>query len=293
MLRRENGACAYYTSQLLNTVDDGTLLHGFSTRHGGVSRDPYIGSLNFGFSVGEERTLTLENYRRFSSAIGTSFEHLVCCRQAHTSNVVTVTREHLGLGLEAGKDRILPPVIREQGWDALVTRERGVTLLIRTADCVPILFYDPVHYVIGAAHAGWRGTYDGIAAKTLSAMIALGASAETTYACIGHAVGVCCYEVDAAFCDRFWLRFGGMFCSSIFRFTSKGRIYCDLRAANRLLLQGAGMKEENIELSTLCTCCDPKEFHSHRYAMKHNDGKRGLMAAAIGMQNELPFWSTL
>ena len=160
--------------------------------------------------------------------------------------------------------------------------------MVRAADCVPILFCDPVNRVIGACHAGWRGTVGGIAAKTVDAMCAIGAEKQHIRAAIGHAVGLCCYEVDDAFYETFLHTLGKEVCNVIFRkseeYENPDRWHCDLRTCNRMLLENAGLAPEHIDVSEHCTCCHNELFHSHRYAMKYTGGKRGLMAACISME---------
>ncbi len=267
------------------------LCHGFSTKHGGVSRETYLSDLNFGFSVGEAREITQENYRRFANTLGINPSHLLCADQTHTSHVLTVTDAHRGLRLWETPSTAQPPEpYSTEGWDALVTNTPNVALTIRVADCVPILFWDPVHQVIGAAHAGWKGTFSRIAAHTVDAMEKIGAARKTILACIGHAIGVCCYEIDDAFYDRFMEAFGADTCKQIFlksiQFANPDRYHCDLRALNRILLQKAGLPADHIETSALCTCCNPALFHSHRYAGQYQNGRRGLMAAMIAMETD-------
>lgn len=267
------------------TMKNYRLCHGFSTRHGGISTLPHLSDLNFGFGLGEPRETTLTNYARFASLLGIDAEHLLAARQTHTDRVMTVGTDHRGLGLTAAEDEIpLAPDFRD-GWDAFVTDAPDVALSVRIADCVPVLFWDPVHGVIGAAHAGWRGTYGEIVGKTVCGMERLGADRKTVLACIGTSIGVCCYEIDDAFYERFLERFGEDICARVFTVWENGRRHCDLRLLNRLILEKNGVAPSHIEVSALCTCCDPAQFHSHRAAMKR-DGKRGLMAAVIAMESE-------
>ncbi len=259
------------------------LRHGFSTRWGGVSTLAHLSDLNFGFAVGEDRDTTLENYACFARAVGIRPEHLLCANQTHTSLVLTVDRQHRGLGLSQTPPVSLAPVYAD-GYDALVTRDFDTALVIRVADCVPILFWDPDNGVIGAAHAGWRGTLGEIAAKTVSAMTDIGADRDRILVSIGNAVGPCCYQVDRGFYETFLSALGPEICARTFFDTEGDHPRCDLRGVNRELLLRAGIPSEHIEVGTLCTCCHPEEFHSHRYAVTHNGGKRGLMGAIICME---------
>lgn len=118
--------------------------------------------------------------------------------------------------------------------DAFVTDRRGVVCSIRTADCVPILLVDPIHYAIGAVHSGWRGTELGIAGTTIRAMTEyFHSDPATLIAAIGPAICGRCYDVD-------------------------------LLALNHRLLLSSGLTEKNVDVLKLCTSCHPKEFASYR-----------------------------
>ena len=316
MIQRIAGNAVYYTSSLFddirsypqpvdNSVDKDAkpcgkpmqnlrIVHGFSTKHGGVSTKPYISDLNFGFSVGEERAVTVENYRRFAAAIGVDFSGMLCANQTHTSRVLRVDARYRGMGLEVPLPALpagnpLEPEIAEAGFDGFVTAEPGVALVVRAADCVPILFCDPVAGVIGACHAGWRGTVAGIAAETVRQMEALGAVPESIRAAIGFSIGLCCYEVDDAFYETFRSAVGADICRAVFAknpgYENPEKWHCDLRACNRLLLEAAGVPAANIDVSEMCTYCHSALFHSHRYAQRNTGGVRGLMAACISMES--------
>ena len=309
-IRRTDGRAVYFTSSLFDdiqsypqsvdkivdkSVDNGgkplqnlCIRHGFSTKYGGVSTLPHISDLNFGFAVGEERSVTLENYRLFAQTLGIAPASVLCANQTHTTRVLTVDTSHRGMGLTVPYETLLDSAAAEEGFDGFVTAEAGVALTVRAADCVPILFCDPENRVIGACHAGWRGTLGGSAAATVDAMCALGAEKQHIRAAIGHAVGLCCYEVDDGFYDAFLHTLGEDVCASVFRksadYENPEKWHCDLRACNRILLQAAGLAPEHIDVSEYCTSCHHTLFHSHRYAVKHTNGKRGLMAAMISME---------
>ena len=310
MVRRESGHAVWFSSTLFSNIQSYPqnvdnpvenmvayrgkpmqkvrLIHGFSTKHGGVSHLPYISDLNFGFSVGEDRETTLENYRCFARTLGIGDGQMLCANQTHTTRVLTVNETYRGMGLSVPYEALLDEMLADGGFDGFVTSSPDVALVIRIADCVPILFCDPENGVIGACHAGWRGTVGGIAEKTVDAMCAIGAEKQHIRAAIGHAVGLCCYEVDDTFYETFLHSLGENVCNQIFRkseeYEHSDKWHCDLRHCNRILLENAGLAPEHIDVSEHCTCCHHELFHSHRYAMKHHGGKRGLMAACISME---------
>ncbi len=157
--------------------------------------------------------------------------------------------------------------VREHAWrefredlqaDALITDLSGVVLTILTADCVPILLYDPVHKAIGAVHAGWRGTDSRILPKTIRAMEEeYGSRPEDLIVGIGPAIGGCCYEVGPEVAERF-----SDYPSALSYCGEKARL--DLKEINRVQTVMAGVREENLESSVICTSCEREEFFSYR-----------------------------
>lgn len=160
--------------------------HGFFTRKGGVSTGIY-GSLNCGLGSGDDPAAVAENRRRALAALDADARHLITLNQIHSNHCVTITA----------------PTAERLDGDALVTNQRGIALGILTADCAPILFADTQAGVIGAAHAGWRGAFNGVMASTVLAMENLGAQRGRITAVIGPCIQQASYEVDAGFYKNF------------------------------------------------------------------------------------------
>ncbi len=238
--------------------------HAFTTRLGGVSQG-YLDSLNIGMHRGDEPANVAENYRRLANAIGCSADKMVLANQTH-SDIVRVVTEADCLGSLSHRD--YPEC------DGLVTNIPGIALVVFTADCTPVLLHDPVTGAVGAVHAGWRGTANGIAAKTVDAMVAnFACRREHIRAAIGPNIGQCCFETDgdvpAAMLDAFGPEANGYI-------RQKGEKYfLDLKGLNALWLTRSGVTD--IAISTECTCCAPHRFWSHR-ATK---GVRGSQGAII------------
>lgn len=254
----KNGSLEYLTSGLL------AVPHCFSTRLGGVSTGS-LASLNLGIHRGDRPENVWRNYEILGNALGFDPENIVFTRQTHTDIVFPVGKGNCGEGLRR-------PVATER--DGLVTDERGVVLTIFTADCTPILFYDPVKQVIGGAHAGWRGTAKGIAAKTVEAMVrTYGCEPAHIRAAIGPCISQCCFETDddvpAALRDALGAD------AESFITASKGKYHVDLKGVNALWLRRAGVSQ--IDISHDCTACQPERFWSHRVTK----GDRGSLAAMI------------
>ena len=243
--------------------------HCFTTRLGGVSRG-YLESLNLGTGRGDDPENVLENYRRLGSCLGFDIHDLVLPRQVHSDIVYPVTRKDRGAGLFAPH---LPDC------DALITNTPGMALVVFTADCTPILFWDSVTGAVGAAHAGWRGTASGIAARVVEAMAReYGSRPEHIHAAIGPNIGACHFETDADVPQAMIAALGQEVTEWI---VPKGEKYfLDLKAINRLVLNRAGVRD--VELSDECTVCHSRRFWSHRVTK----GQRGSQGAIILRREE-------
>lgn len=218
--------------------------HAIFTRHGGVSRPPFD-TLNVSWAVGDDEAAVRENVRRLYAAVGMDAERAVRVRMVHGTRVALVSAAHAG--------QRLPDT------DGLITAERGLPLAMTFGDCQPIVVYDPDHHAVGLAHAGWRGSLGGIAFSLVRAMqVAFGARPERLHAFLGPAIGACCYEVgeNVARAAQSWPH------GDAWLHRREGRLFFDLSAANRALLQAMGV--QHIEEAAMCTACRTDEFFSYR-----------------------------
>ncbi|MBR5515407.1 MAG: peptidoglycan editing factor PgeF [Clostridia bacterium] len=235
--------------------------NGFSTRLGGASVQPHLKSMNLGKNLGDDPVLVEENYRRMGQAIGFNEKNIVFTNQIHSNTVKYVVEKDIGKTYDC---------------DGFVTDKKDVVLAVRTADCVPILLY--TKGVVGAVHAGWRGTAASIQANAVKEMVKLGAKPQEIKVAIGACIHKCCYEVGTDFCDTLYELLGREFASR--HIEKRGAsVYCDLVSLNREMLVMAGVKEENIFCSDDCTCCNSDLYFSHRASK----GKRGVMSAFISL----------
>jgi len=238
--------------------------HCFTTRFGGVSKG-HLASMNIGTRRGDAPENVVENYRILGHALGFVPEQLVHTRQTHTDIVFRVGKAEQGAGLFA-------PEMPE--CDGLITDEPGVGLVVFTADCTPILLHDPVTGAVGAVHAGWRGTAAAIGAKAVEAMVReFGCRAENIRAAIGPNIGQCCFETDADVPNAMVARYGSDAMPFIRPVGEK--YYVNLKEINALSLKQAGVR--SVEISGLCTACEPDRFWSHRKV----GGARGSQGAII------------
>ena len=162
--------------------------HGFTTRLGGVSKGKFE-SLNLALHFEDDIDDVMENYQRLGATMGIDYTRISVLNQVHKSNILVATEEDAGDGISRELSHF--------EFDAQITNVKNVPLMVYAADCVPILLADPVSRVIGAVHAGWRGTVDGIAAKTVEKMSEVyGCLPENIHAVIGPSIGPENYEVD-------------------------------------------------------------------------------------------------
>ncbi len=259
------GGLEYLSSPLLQ----GTA-HCFSTRFGGVS-EGHLACLNLGIHRGDKPENVLENYGILGDAVGFSPEDTVFTKQIHSDIVETVGKAQRGRGL-------FVPV--EEGCDGLVTDEPGVALTVFSADCTPVLLYDPVKRVIGAVHAGWRGTALQIAGKAAEKMCReFGCAPKDIRAAIGPCIGPCCFETDEdvpkAMCGSF-----GAAAEEFIRSRGGKKFDVNLKGLNALALRLRGV--EQIDIAEDCTACQNERFWSHRRV----GNERGSLAAIIMIRGD-------
>ena len=250
------------------------IVHGFSTRLGGVS-DGMYSSMNLSFSRGDEAENVRENYRRLSEAMGFSVSDIVTSDQTHTTNVRVVTEEDRGCGI------CRPRSYRDV--DGLITDVKGLVLATFYADCVPLYFVDPVHRAIGLSHSGWRGTVGKMGAVTVEKMQEqYGTRPEDLYAAIGPSICQTCYEVSDDVIEQFCRVFCQKDWDALFYKKDNGHYQLNLWEANRRILLETGILEEHLSMPNLCTCCNPDVLFSHRASK----GKRGNLGAFLGINRE-------
>lgn len=237
------------------------VLNAVFTRRGGVSPEPWT-SLNLSISVGDDPARVAENRIHAFNSLGRDPASLHDVWLVHGTDVVhaEAPRSLNGHGQKA---------------DILFTNNPQVSLFMRFADCVPLLFHDPKKHVVGIAHAGWMGTVKGVAEASIEAMREkYGSKPQDVVVGIGPSIGVDHYEVGEDVASRFRGKFGED--SQRILQTRDGKIHLDLWTANALQLQKMGV--EQIQISGLCTACHVDDWYSHR-AEKGRTGRFGALMA--------------
>jgi len=246
----KNKKIEYLQSPLLKSCD--FLTHAFCTRRGGSSEDDYA-SLNLSFREGDNEYKVLQNWGRLSDAFGIPLENFLVLNQVHSDKIFVIKKYGKYF---TSRD--------ELDYDAIVCNRANLAICIKTADCVPVFFVDKIKKIIAVAHAGWRGTAQGISSKIVHFLLSkYNCRPQDILTAIGPAIGRCCYQVDSPVaaemknhsnCDSFLFP-----CAN-----AKNKWMLDLPEANRQQIIAAGIPEENIETAGLCTRCRQDLFFSHR-----------------------------
>jgi hypothetical protein len=250
----------YYTFEAL---EQQPLTHAVFTRRGGVSHAPW-GSLNMGMSVGDARDNVQQNKQRAFEAIERDLSGFADSWLVHSKDVFIY-------------DQPDPPDFDNQTKaDIILTDNPAVSLFMRYADCVPLLFYDPEHHAIGLAHSGWKGTVLKVGQAAVKAMQArYGSDPAKMIAAIGPSISAERYEVGEDVIREVQAAFGKDAAVVLPRFNDS--VHFDLWRANQLTLEQIGVG--TVELAGLCTATHPEDWYSHR----GEGGNTGRFGVLIGL----------
>ena len=267
---RNNKGVTFLTYPVFDDMN--WIVHGFSTRLGGVSQGIYS-SMNLSFTRGDEESCVRENYNRIAAAMGVQAEDIVTSDQTHTCNVRKVTEEDRGKGITCPRDYT--------DIDGMITEVPGLVLATFYADCVPLYFADPVHRAVGLSHSGWRGTVQKIGAVTIKKMAEeYGSDPSDMKVAIGPSICQDCYEVSLDVIEEFKNVFDQKHWENLFYAKENGKYQLNLWEANRIIFMETGIPEENISMPNICTCCNAEFLFSHRAS----HGKRGNLGAFLGIK---------
>jgi YfiH family protein len=237
------------------------ITHGFFTREGGVSTGVYAG-LNGGQGSEDAAEAVEENRARIAAHLGV--EKLISVHQVHSARAEVVSGAWDGAKPKA---------------DAMVTNRPGIGLAILAADCAPVLFADPRGWVIGAAHAGWKGALSGVLESTIAAMIDIGAERERITAVVGPAISQAAYEVGPEYVERFLDEDPEN--SRFFAGSTGGRAMFDLPGFCLHRLREAAIG--SAEWTGHCTYADEDRFYSYRRTVHRGEADYGRLVAAIAL----------
>ncbi len=236
-------------------------IHAVSTK---LISEPYAFSL--ALHTGEDRASIIDNRKKVSSLLGLGYGlHFIVAEQTHSDHIEMITEQET-----KGWEKLESSVA---DCDALITDKKGVMLTILTADCVPVLMFDPYKEVVAAVHAGWKGTKEAIVSKTVEKMQRqYGCDPKDIIAGVAPSIGRCCYEVGRDVAEHFL--------GATKVLDKRGEKYMlDLPLINKKQLLNSGVIEEHIEMSGVCTACEVDKFFSYR----KEQGCSGRFMSMIGL----------
>ncbi len=313
MIERHRGEARYVQFALFQQFPE--LVHGSFTRLGGRSGPPFQ-SLNVSVGVGDDHDNVIHNRLQALRSLDLDGYHCATAWMVHSADVLALDGEEWDDWRTDWSHRSYTVDGRELVWtmrprrkaDAVLTKKRGVALAMSSADCVPLMLYDPTQQAIGLIHAGWRGTARGVAAAAVDGMREqFGSQPEHIYAGIGPSIGPCCYEVsenvrglfrgDMQFeimptAERYrnLVRESAVFTVRTVRSSDEQEepekqangesLRLDLWATNRNQLLMCGLLPEHIEVSGVCTCCEKGLFYSYR----GEHGKTGRFPSLLALR---------
>lgn len=198
-----------------------------------------------------------KNRKNFFTKIGVNYDNVISAYLVHEASVKNIRNN---------KQKIIPRI------DALVSKEKNIFLSVTSADCIPVLFYEPMAKIIGIAHAGWKGVVKKIADRTIEKIVKLGGSPKNIRVAMGPGINKCHFDIGK--------RIGEKFIPYKKIMEKRGdRYYIELKDIIKKQLLNSGIIEKNIENENDCTFCNPKKYFSYR---KEQDKNVGLMIILIG-----------
>ncbi|NIQ40118.1 MAG: peptidoglycan editing factor PgeF, partial [Proteobacteria bacterium] len=258
-LQTRNGLGFYQASHL---DASGRVIHAFTTRQGGVSPPPFH-SLNLSTSAGDQETYVKSNREILMRTFGLDPSVLLTVNQVHEADILIL-------------ESSTPAEVSRVSRDAIITKRRGIAIGVLTADCVPILVFDPVHRAVAAIHAGWKGIAGDLVGKTIRTMIdRFETRPEKLRAAVGPSIGPCCYEVDDPVRSALSHYPDGW--SKWAKAVSPRSWMLNLSQASVDLLLGSGVRPDNLVFFDICSHCHPDLFYSHR----RDNGRTGRQISFV------------
>jgi YfiH family protein len=246
-----------------DALENAGVTHAFITRLGGASTPPFD-TLNLGHTVGDDLAAVEENHCRTFAALDIQRRQVVSPYQVHGADVRLVSQAHTAT--------VQPAT------DGLLTTSPGVALLLRFADCVPLLLFDSVHRAVAMIHSGWKSTAGNIAAAAVEAFArCVGSDPGDLWAGIGPAIGPCCYQVDQSIASAITEACPPK--AGVIQ-DRGGGAFLDLAGAVRAQLTTAGVRQ--VEVAGICTACHTEEWFSHRA----ENGQTGRFGAMVMLQQD-------
>ncbi|MFE8695263.1 peptidoglycan editing factor PgeF [Cytobacillus sp. FJAT-53684] len=250
------------------------LVAGFTCKSGGVS-EAHFSTMNVGLHVNDSFEAVSQNRKHMADLLGYPLNSWIGAEQTHEASIVKVSKEHAGKGA----------LLYEESFkrtDGFYSIDQGILLTLCFADCVPLYFCHEKSRAIGTAHAGWKGTVNGIAEEMVRLYQKEGIDEKEIHVIIGPSICHNCYIVDEQVISLVQNRLEDLE-NKPYNHIKDNQYKLDLKQVNKEILLKAGILEENIQVSNLCTSCHEEHFFSHR----RDKGKTGRMMSFIGWKEDL------
>lgn len=246
------------------------LSHGYSL---GINRNFRTGRVNGQKISNEEFSKAINDYNDFCNAVNLNYKNIIKTKQNHTDNIKTI---------EEKKNIDFPDIENYKDTDGLITTKKDLILTTTNADCILLLFFDPVKKVIANVHSGWKGTIKRISVKTVKKMKdEFGCMPKDIICAICPSIRKCHFEVDSDVYELFLNEFTDLknFEEIAMKDDKKNKWYIDTVAINKIILKNEGLLEENIIDSKICSVCNKYYIHSYRVEKENY----GLSSAIISL----------
>ena len=270
ILHVKDGDVEYIQFKILNKYG---LKHCITLRYGGVSSGIYD-SLNFGLKGNDLKENVFENLNRVSKSLNIDPQNVYKATQNHTDNILVLNSENKEEYKFDVGDKI------DENYDAYIVKEKDIATLVTTADCNPIIVFDPVNNIVANIHSGWKGTTKKIYLKTCEKMIKeFGSNPSDLIVCIGPSIRKCCFSSEEQEFKNIFTNIWKNENEYITYEKNSNRFHIDLIYLIKNDLEGIGIK--NIVVADICTVCNSDDFFSYRVARKNNQEGYGLMATIV------------
>ncbi len=244
-------------------------------RHGGVSKGEFE-SLNFR-TVGSDSTKNVEeNLNIICKSIEINANDVFKAKQGHTDNILVINGEN--------KDKYSFIKYNKEEIDGYITNEKNIATLVTTADCNPIVIYDPINNVVANVHSGWKGTIKKIYLKAIDEMIKkYNSNVSNLIFCLGPSICKCCFTSKEEKFKNIFLEYFDCKEKEYISYDNDKTFHIDLHYVIYNDLLKKGLKKENISFSNICTRCNYQDFYSYRYARQNGYNDYATMATIVSL----------
>lgn len=262
-----DGNIEYLQFKILNKYN---IRHCITLKYGGVSKGDFE-SLNFNIKSDIKENV-IQNLNKLCKSLNISEKNVFKGHQNHTDNILVLNNKN--------KEKYHIENVSDEDYDAYIVNEQNIATIITTADCNPIIIYDPVKNVVANIHSGWKGTTKKIAIKTCEKMInEFGSNASDLIVCIGPSIRKCCFSSEENSFKKIFTDIWSNEKDYIYYEKNSKRFHIDLIYLIKKDLEKLGVK--NIIVSDICTVCNSDDFFSYRVATKNKQNSYGLMATIV------------